>query len=133
MTDTCVSFSLLRESYAKTLTRTCTIPGLPRTVSTVTAPGLGGSTSQTWEPDITGVKCSYAVASSNNPVIEEAETLLGTYTMRFEYGIELRSGMIIRVDAKGADPARRFKLISPRDHARMVGQVWTASSYDEEV
>lgn len=133
MTDTCFSMSILRQSYAKTLTRTCTLPGIPRAVATVMTPGLGGTTAESWGPDITGVKCSFSVNSSNTPFVEESETLLGTYSMRFEYGVELRSGMVVKVDAKSGDPARTFKLIAPRDHARMVGQVWTASSYDEEV
>lgn len=131
--DSQFDLTALRERYASTLSRTCTVPGLPRALTTHVGDGLGGTYDETLGPGRTGVRCSFGSGSGNNPYVSGAVIPIGTYVMRFEYGVELQSGMIIEVDASGSEPACTMILDAPLDHARMLGQQWRVKEYKRGV
>jgi hypothetical protein len=131
----CVDIAALRADYLKTLKRTCTVPPQPRTVATNDeTTGVGGTTTTTFGTATAGVPCSFSASSGNTPAVEGAQLEIGQFTLRFGYGVPLRSGMVIPVDVgPNGEPARTFQLLAPLDSALPIGQRWTAIEYGQEV
>jgi hypothetical protein len=131
----CLDLQTLRAEYLQTLTRTCTVPGLPRTVAVNDeTTGVGGTTQTTLATPTTGVPCAFSVVGGSTPAVEGAQLEIGTVVMRFGWNVALRSGMTIVVDAgPNGEPSRTFQLVAQMSTSLLIGQRWTAIEYGQEV
>jgi hypothetical protein len=119
----------MRARYRARLPRVCSVPGYPRAAEVQdSSTGVGGTVQETYpEPERTGIRCSFSSSSGNVAEVEGSLTQMVSHQMRFEWGVELQTGMRVNVEASEEDPtARRFLLITPLHHPFAVGQVWTA-------